>query len=312
MAPSATLVHGEAATKAFNERWPGDFWQPNVGRQPAKRVKGNPTGIGLYVDEWGCEFENIQEGVIGEVKHPMISDWSKLDLVQPPTELLVVDKDAVNAACRGSDKYTLASGWARPFERMQFLRGTEALYYDLADEPAELHELIRRVHEFNCKQYEIWAKTECDALMMMDDWGSQRSLLISPDQWRRLFKPLYAEYVRIAHDNGKHFWMHSDGYIMDIYEDLIEIGLDAVNSQLFCMDTEEIGRRFAGRITFWGEIDRQHILPYGSPQEVRAAVEKVVKHLWRPEGGCVAQFEFFGAVPMANADAVYQSWRDLT
>jgi uroporphyrinogen decarboxylase len=310
--PSAPARHGEAAIKAFGERWPMDFTQPNVGRQPAKRLKGNPTAIGLYVDEWGCEFENIQEGVIGEVKHPMVSDWSKLDRVQPPTELLDVDRRAVNDFCRNADRYIIAGGWARPFERIQFLRGTENVYYDLAEESSEFLELVRRVHAFDCAQYEVWAKTDCDALAMMDDWGSQRALLISPDQWRRLFKPLYAEYVRIAHDNGKHFWMHSDGYIMDIYEDLIEIGVDAVNSQLFCMDIEEIGRRFAGRIAFWGEIDRQHILPYGSTQDVRTAVERVVKNLWRPEGGCIAQFEFFGVVPMANADAVYQSWLALT
>ena len=310
--PSAQPRHGEAAMQAFRERWPSDFTQPDVGRQPASRVRGNPTSIGLYVDEWGCEFENIQEGVIGEVKHPMVSDWSKLDLVQPPTEMLSVDVNAVNDFCRKTDKYTVAGGWARPFERIQFLRGTENIYYDLADESAELLELIRRVHDFDCRQYQTWAKTDCDALAMMDDWGSQRSLLISPAQWRRIFKPLYAEYVRIAHDAGKHFWMHSDGHITDIYEDLIEIGVDAINSQLFCMDIEEIGRRFAGRIAFWGEVDRQHILPHGSPADVRAAVERVVRNIWRPEGGCIAQFEFFGAVPMANADAVFQAWQELT
>jgi hypothetical protein len=144
----------------------------------------------------------------------------------------------------------------------------------------------------------------------MDDWGSQSSLLISPETWRRLFKPLYAEYIRVAHESGKKFFMHSDGYILDIYEDLIEIGLDAINSQLFCMNIEEIGKRFAGRLTFWGEIDRQHILPNGSTDEARAAVRRVHENLWR-NGGCLAQFSFEGETRMANAEAVFDEWTRL-
>ena len=98
----------------------------------------------------------------------------------------------------------------------------------------------------------------------MDDWGSQKSLLINPKQWRKIFKPLYKEYIDLAHQAGKKIFMHSDGYIFDIYGDLIELGLDAINSQLFIMDIEEIGKHFGGQITFWGEIDRQHLLPHGT------------------------------------------------
>ncbi len=100
--------------------------------------------------------------------------------------------------------------------------------------------------------------------------GAQRGLLISPKLWRGFYKPLYAEYCRIAHAAGKFVFFHSDGHIMEIYPDLIEIGVNAVNSQLFCMDIEEIGRRFKGQITFWGEIDRQNVLPFGTVDDVRA------------------------------------------
>ena len=127
-----------------------------------------------------------------------------------------------------------------------------------------MHELLRRVHDLNCRELEAWARTEVDGLVFIDDWGSQRGLLINPTQWRETFKPLYADYIRIAHEAGKKAFMHSDGNILDIYDDLIEIGLDAVNSQLFCMDIEEIGRRCKGCLTFWGEIDRQSILPHGT------------------------------------------------
>jgi hypothetical protein len=106
--------------------------------------------------------------------------------------------------------------------------------------------------------------------------------------------------------------MHSDGCIFDIYEDLIEIEIDAINSQLFCMDIEEIGRRFKGRITFWGEIDRQHILPFGTVDEARAAVQRVVENLNSPEGGVIAEFELGAGARLANADAIFQAWREFS
>lgn len=183
---------------------------------------------------------------------------------------------------------------------------------DLGEGSPEFMELLKIVHGFYRSQYEVWAGMEVDALVMMDDWGSQRSLLISPAQWREVFKPLYAEYVKIAHAGGKKFFMHSDGYIFDIYEDLIEIGVDAVNSQLFCMDIDAVGREFAGRITFWGEIDRQHILPYGTVRETEMAVERVVKHLHRPEGGVIAQFDVTTGAKMENCEAVFRTWDRLT
>ena len=106
--------------------------------------------------------------------------------------------------------------------------------------------------------------------------------------------------------------MHSDGCIADIYPDLIEIGVDAVNSQLFCMDIEEIGRRFQGRITFWGELDRQRILTSAEPEEVRAAVARVVQALYSVDGGVIAQFEFGAGTTMVNAETALQAWLDLT
>jgi uroporphyrinogen decarboxylase len=151
-----------------------------------------------------------------------------------------------------------------------------------------------------------------DGIGFMDDWGSQDHLLISPAQWRRIFKPLYADYVRLAHAAGKKAFMHSDGHILAIYEDLIEIGVDAINSQLFCMDLAELGRRSAGRITFWGEIDRQRVLPAESPEVARAAVQEVVTHLYRPEGGVIAQFELGGGARLANADAIFETWTACT
>ena len=174
---------------------------------------------------------------------------------------------------------------------MQFIRGSENTLLDIALRPREFFELLHRVHEFYMEKLQLWACTEVDALWFMDDWGSQSSLLISPAAWREIFKPLYKDYIDIAHSHGKKAMMHSDGYTMEIMGDLVELGLDAVNSQLFCMDIEELGRRFKGKITFWGEMDRQYLLPNGSADEIVAAVKRVFKAMYR-NGGIIGQSEF--------------------
>jgi hypothetical protein len=302
--------HYPDAVAELHRRFPDDIVSaPSFYRQPPS-VSGAPYAAGIYVDEWGSTFTNIQAGVIGEVKTPLIQQWGDLEHLRPPVECLSVDVDAVNGFCRATDRFVLSGCCARPFERLQFLRGSENLYMDLGGDLPELKELLCRVHEFYVQEMELWAGTEVDGLMFMDDWGSQRSLLISPRQWRQLFKPLYREYIDIAHSHGKYAFFHSDGYITDIIPDLIELGLDAVNSQVFCMGVEELGRRFAGQITFWGEVDRQHIVPNGTRADVIAAVTRAKEAFWRA-GGAIAQCEFSAGGNPDNVLTVYETWDRL-
>jgi uroporphyrinogen-III decarboxylase len=221
--------------------------------------------------------------------------------------------DAVNAFCRQSDKFVLGPSSFAPlpriFERLQFLRGTENLYMDLLEQRDEFLALLQRVHQYYVDVLELWAKTNVDALWAMDDWGSQQALLIAPDLWRAVLKPLYAEYASIARDNGKHFLFHSDGYIMDVYPDVIEMGFSAINSQIFCMGVENVGKRFRGELTFWGEIDRQHILPDGTREDVAKAVHTVQDYLWR-DGGVIAQCEFTAGAQPENVYQVFKTWNE--
>lgn len=302
---------------ALLERFPSDFAAPDVttGAGPdvrygtGYRTRGTPNMIGTYVDEWGCPFTAAEHGVIGEVKEPPLAEWSALDALRPPDEILVMaDFSNVDAGCAATDKYVKAGTTVRPFERMQFLRGSENLLMDLAWGSAEVMRLRDLVHEFFLREIELWTKTDVDGISFMDDWGSQERLLISPAMWRELFKPLYVDYVNLIHGSGKDVFFHSDGHIFAIIPDLIEIGIDALNSQLFCMDIEEIGRRFRGQITFWGEIDRQWVLPFGTPDAVREAVRRVRAALDDGAGGVIAQCEWGNDVSQENVAAVFEAW----
>jgi uroporphyrinogen-III decarboxylase len=175
-------------------------------------------------------------------------------------------------------------------------------------QPKGFLDFLDLMHEFYCELMLKWAKTDVDSLMMMDDWGSQNALLINPKLWEKMFKPLYKDYIDIAHSLGKKIFMHSDGNTLDIYPHLIELGLDAFNSQIFCIGIDNL-EQFKGKITFWGEIDRQHLLPNASVEEINNAVKKVKSKLWA-NGGCIAQCEFGAGAKPENVYEVYKAWNE--
>lgn len=274
------------------------------------RSSGDRYAEGSYTDEWGCSFNNIHEGLIGVPARPLIKDWDQIDLLRTPEEVLSVDVRKVNSFCRSSGKFKYSGSWIRPFERYQFIRTTELAMIDIALDSPEMKQLIGKIHQHYLKEAEAWARTEIDAIGIMDDWGMQNGMLVSPSYFRKYYKPLYREYAEIAHHYGKYAFMHSDGDITEIIPDLIEAGIDALNSQLFCMDIEELGRSFRGKLTFWGEIDRQGLLPRGSEPDIRRAVRRVFDSLYSG-GGVIAQCEFGPAAEPENVLHVFDSWNKV-
>ena len=308
--PWAEFTYPEMMKK-IREDFTWDFDGPQTTYEALPKTQGDPYEVGTYVDEWGCIFTNIHKGIIGEVKEPIVKDddWEDADNVHIPEEFLTFDIDQVNASYHVSDKFMMAGCCPRPFEQLQFIRGTVNLYMDLMDPPKKMLEFMEKMHDFYCRLLTKWAQTDVDALNMMDDWGSQQALLINPALWDEYFRPMYRDYIDIAHKHGKKMFMHSDGYTLDIIPRLIDLGLDAMNSQIFCMGVDKL-KQFKGKITFWGEIDRQHLIPEGTPEQIENAVKSVYENLW-DNGGCIAQCEFG---PGANPDNVYRifkTWESL-
>ena len=288
----------------------------------SQRQKGQPTSLvpgihprvvlhrkGKYVDEWGSVWHAAEDGVMGEVKEPVLDDLSKIAGFSPPWEYLeTTDLSKVNRSCAESDKFMLSGICARPFERMQFVRGTEKLFIDLAYGTKEIFKLRDMIHEYSLKYLKMWLETDVDGIWLMDDWGAQNSLLISPALWREFFKPLYKEYCELVHKHNKYVFFHSDGWIEPLFHDVIEIEVDAINSQLFCMNIEKLAEKYQGKITFWGEIDRQGILPFGNVHEVTEAVYRVRKALDDGTGGVIAQCDWEKHNRMENIESVFKAW----
>ena len=143
--------------------FPSDFRScPGYYKKTAPDI-GNPYEIGESTDAWGCTFVNAQRGIIGEVKVPIVEkadeNWDDLSKVHIPSEWLTIDKKKINAYCaKNSDYFTIAGVCPRPFERLQFIRGTENLYIDLMLRPQKMMDFIAEMHAFYCELLESWGR----------------------------------------------------------------------------------------------------------------------------------------------------------
>ncbi|MBZ9685980.1 hypothetical protein G9F72_006480 [Clostridium estertheticum] len=301
--PAAFLQYGDKLQRLIDEK-DIDF---------ARAIYNDPTyderiyKIGTYKDVWGSVWKNAQNGIVGEVKEYPLSDYNNLKNYKSPIGLLKGGFEETDYFIKShSDKFILG-GWISIFERMQFLRGTENLYIDIAEESDELYLLRDIVVDYYREYLSQWLEHDVDAICFGDDWGSQRALLISPNSWRKIFRPVYKELFDIIKAKGKYIFFHSDGYIMELYQEFIDMGVDCINSQLWCMGVETVAEKFAGKICFWGEISRQETLPKGTPEEIIEKA-KIMKECLYSNGGLIGESEIGKDVPFENIKTVLNCW----
>jgi uroporphyrinogen decarboxylase len=223
--------------------------------------------------------------------YPVIVDWSELDafLDEFPDAERPGVMDAIRSARESHpDRYVLASFGHFFHQRLAYLRGLQPLMYDFYDAPDKLRIVMDRLLEL----YKVWARrvaaAGADGVWGGDDLGNQRSLFMPPGLFRELYASYYEALGHILHANGLDFWLHTCGNVTQLMEDLIACGVDAVHPiQAGTMDDKAIAARYGGRIAFWIGMDVQQIIPFGSPEEVHAHVQKRIRTFYRPEGGLV-------------------------
>ena len=309
--PAARMEHGEKLEALLDKheldiaQIPGPFdhgWTPEYYQ------------LGTYTDPWGSVWTNKQAGIIGEVKDPVLGDISKLDGYKAPVAAFLEEwrenEGKVQAAIRAQREKGkfIIGGWISLFEKMQFLRGTENLYCDMGEDEGVPEKIADIAMDFWRVYVDAWLRQDIDAVTFGDDWGSQRAPLVSPAVFREKFKPRYQELIDKIKKAGKKVFFHSDGHIFDLYDEFIDMGVDAMNSQLWCMGVERVAEKYAGKITFWGEISRQNILPRGSAEEVRNAARLMKERLWVSGGGLIGQSEINRDVPLENVAALLGAW----
>jgi len=265
----------------FPEPYGNDFayvnMNPSVDLRPSEGI-----------DEWGAVWENIGISRMGEVKDFPLKDWSSFDKLKIPD---INDpqrwKNLENAREKARDKFLIGTGISI-YERVHFIRGLENTWVDIYENPDELCMLLDILVDMNLVAVKKYSEAGIDGFFFCDDWGLQDRLMISPDIWRQIWKPRYARIYEAAHQAGMFTFLHSCGYIVDILDDLIEIGLDVIHmDQQENMGLELLGKRFGGRITFFAPVDIQKTMCFGTLDDIRAYCRRMVQHLGRPEGGFI-------------------------
>jgi uroporphyrinogen decarboxylase len=153
-------------------------------------------------------------------------------------------------------------------------------------------------------------KLPVDAVMFGDDWGDQRGVIVGPERWRRFFKARWAKLYDAVHRAGKLVITHCCGNITDIVPDAVEIGLDVLEScQPEAMNVYELKRRYGRRLTFWGGLGSQSIIPFGTPAAIRREVRRLCRDLGRGGGYILAPAKSLQPeTPTANAVAVVEAF----
>ena len=197
----------------------------------------------------------------------------------------------------------------------QRLCGYENWMIYLAAEPLFVEALMDKALEVQigiCEQVLGEVGDEIDVVMFADDLGTQRNLQVSPRSYRSVIKPRQKELFDVVKRcTGAKVYLHSDGAIASILPDLIEVGVDIINPvQPSCegMNLHELKRDFGRDITFWGAIDTQSVLPFGSPADVRDEVRRRIDQL-AAGGGYVlaAVHNIQPEVPAENIVAMFEA-----
>jgi len=150
-----------------------------------------------------------------------------------------------------------------------------------------------------------------------DDLGTQESLLISPDMYRQILKPIHADYIAFIKERTKaKVFFHTDGDVFDLLDDFVEIGVDVLNpiqtSAGRMANLAELKKRYGKNLVFCGAIDTHHVLPEGSPQEVRQEVRRVINILGEDGGYMVAAVHtIMPGVPAENVVAMAEAVKEF-
>ena len=281
-----------------------------------------------FIDEWGITWRKPKDGgFYYDIAHFPLADASLADLEAYPwpdsTDPLRQQGllEALRTLHEANEYAVILSGLTGggAMEVSAWLSGFENFFVSLLSDPDFADALLDRVLEAKLK---FWQEAlpivgpYVDIISESEDLGVQDRLMVSPKVFRQHIKPRLKQLFSGIKAVAPHvkILLHSDGAIVPILPDLIEIGLDILNPvQVTAMgmgDTAFLKREFGSQLVFWGGIDTQHVLPFGSPQEVQDEVRRRIEDL-APGGGYVlgSVHNIQAGVPPENILAMLEAWK---
>lgn len=252
-----------------------------------------------FLDDWGSGQIEIEPGVWYPGIHPL-KDAKTLDEIEnypwpdmnDPSRVAHVKAEAQKLA-EQNEYAIIGTPWLLfPLERAFAMQGMETFLTNLALLPEFAEALLKKIASL-CKtlmgNFLEAAGDNLDIVKIGDDLGTQNSLLMSPSMYRKILKPIHADYIAFIKERTKaKVFFHTDGDVFNLIPDFIEIGVDILNpiqtSAGKMSNLAELKSRFGSALSFCGAVDTHRILPSGTPQEVRDEVKRVIS-VMAPGGG---------------------------
>lgn len=234
-------------------------------------------GDGTFKDMFGVIWDRgAQEGDFGIVKVPPVTEAEIGDYVFPePDEALIREKCERLVAQK--DKFTMYIIGFSLYERLWALHGVEDTLMDFLMEPEFIEEMLNKIVEYNLKVVDIVAQYPIDCIFFGDDWGQQQGLIMGYPLWKKFLKPQLKKMYDHVKSYGMYVAQHSCGDCREVFPDLVELGLDIYNTfQPEVYDIADFKKRYGDKITFFGGISTQYLLPFKSPEEVKAEMHWVM------------------------------------
>jgi uroporphyrinogen decarboxylase len=295
--------------------WAGDMQKVSLTPSGGPVETNLDQAGALHADEFGCVWDR-SSGMPHPVAYPLAEGHQLLEsyaFPDPYRQGRFEQAGELAARWRGKAFIFAKLGMAL-FERAWSIRGMAELLMDMVERPEFVDELLDRIlYEWNLPIIEQQLAIGVDGFYFADDWGAKTGMIFSPAMWRRFIKPRLATIYQRCRQAGVYVGQHSDGNILEIFPDLIEIGLDIFNPlEPAAMDPPEMKRRFGSQVTFYGGVDVERTLPFGTPEEVRAEVRERAATLGKG-GGYILQTShtILWDVPLENLTAYVEAVRAL-
>ena len=177
-----------------------------------------------------------------------------------------------------SDRFRIFDVGFSLYERAWILRGMENLLMDFMANPDFAHELLDAIADYNVAHIKEALKYDFDAIGFGDDWGSETGLQMGPQIWHEFIFPQLKRMYSVVQESGRYVIIHSCGKVDELFDDLVEIGLDCFNPfQPEVMDVFSLMKEYKGRLAFNGGLSVQQTLPYGSIDDVRKETSRLLE-----------------------------------
>ena len=221
-------------------------------------------------DGFGVVWDRSVDKDIGNVENPQLAEPT-LDGYEFPDP--VDDRffaDIPKQIKQYEDRFRIFRIGFSLYERAWTLRGMENLMMDFIDRPEFVKELLHAIADYNIAQVKRAVTYDIDAVYFGDDWGQQQGLQMGPQIWHEFIYPELKRMYGAVKDAGKYVFIHSCGDVDELFDDLIDIGLNCFNPfQPEVMDVATLIPQYRGRLTFHGGLSTQKTLPFGTPEDVR-------------------------------------------